>query len=218
MYRCMNLKTGDILLFSERPSNCCMGCLDCVIKKCTCSMYSHAALVVVDPPWCTELHGVFVWESSWHGQPDPQDGIVKFGVQLTPLEFYTHQYPGRVRMWVRRATAFSKDAATLRAVHDSVYKKMYDTSPWDWIAAALRVKIRNRTDAFTCSAFVSYALTQFGCLEKDTCWTVVSAADLSSHRRSSLVHFTTAYTEDEYLGDFPQGDSELISNDMLVHK
>ena len=54
-----------------------MCCLDQVIKTCTRSRYSHSALVVVDPPWSTSLKGVFVWESTWHGTPDPQDGIVE---------------------------------------------------------------------------------------------------------------------------------------------
>ena len=32
------------------------------------------------------LKGYYVWESGWEGEPDPQDGKVKLGVQLTPLE------------------------------------------------------------------------------------------------------------------------------------
>lgn len=96
------LKTGDILLFSELPTSLWMSCLDRIIKTCTNSKYSHSALVIVDPPWAPALKGTFVWESSWHGTPDPQDNEVKFGVQLTPLDFYIKQYPGRVSIYARQ--------------------------------------------------------------------------------------------------------------------
>ena len=33
-----------------------------------------------------QLKGLYLWESSWEGSPDPQDGKVKLGVQFTPLE------------------------------------------------------------------------------------------------------------------------------------
>ena len=95
------LKTGDILLFSEQPSNLFLKTLDCLIKKCTCSKYSHAALILVDPPFAPNCKGTFVWESSWHGTKDPQDDKVKFGVQLTPVDFYTKKYPGVVSIYKR---------------------------------------------------------------------------------------------------------------------
>ena len=101
------LKTGDLLLFSEQPTNCFMKTLDCCIKKCTKSRYSHAALVIVDPPWAEHCKGTFVWESSYHGTKDPQDNEVKFGVQLTPIELYTKSYPGKVSIWgVAEASPF----------------------------------------------------------------------------------------------------------------
>lgn len=193
------LKTGDILLFSEHPTDCCMSCLDCIIKRCTCSRYSHSALVVVDPPWAPQLKGVFVWESSWHGTPDPQDGIIKMGVQLTPMAFYTEQYPGKVQIWVRRAPFNIAIPKQWIDIHEKVYKHGYDTRPYDWISAALCRNIKRQTDTFTCSAFVSYVLTHLKQLEDDTCWTTVSAAELSSSRNSSLVKFIHAYGEDEYI-------------------
>lgn len=206
----MELKTGDILLFSEHPKVGCMCCLDQVIKTCTRSHYSHSALVVVDPPWSTSLKGVFVWESTWHGTPDPQDGIVKLGVQLTPLEFYTSQYPGSVDIWVRRSSGHIVQPERWSSVHRQVYGHGYDTRPYDWICAALCRRIERQSDTFTCSAFVSFVLTQLGQLEPDTCWTTVSAAQLSSERDSSLVRFVHEYGADECLGTFPKADSSLI--------
>lgn len=202
------LKTGDILLFSEHPTQCCMACLDCLIKKCTCSKYSHSALVVVDPPWTT-LKGIYVWESSWHGQPDPQDGLVKMGVQLTPLEFYMSKYPGSVRIWVRRAPFDVVKPKQWVNIHKKVYKHAYDTRPYDWISAAFQRRIARQTDSFTCSAFVSYVLTELKALAGDTCWTTISAAELSSERKSSLVHFVEEYGADEYFGHFPDEDTDF---------
>lgn len=211
----MDLKTGDILLFSERPTSCSMACLDFFIKRCTCSRYSHAALVIVDPPWCTSLKGVFVWESSWHGCPDPQDGIVKLGVQLTPFSLYTYRYPGSVDIWVRRAAANYATPEQWSRVHRQVYRHGYDTRPRDWIAAALRRRITRQTDTFTCSAFVSFVLTQLDQLSTDTCWTTVSAAELSSTRKSSLVQFTGEFDDDEHLGTYTQ-DALIDERPLLV--
>ncbi len=214
-----SLKTGDLLLFSELPSSCCMSCFDYLIKKCTKSKYSHSALVVVDPPWAPKLRGTFVWESSWHGEPDPQDDITKFGVQLTPLTFYTERYPGRVSIWVRHQVGKSVfDIQSLLNIHPSVYKKPYDTRPSDWCLAALCRRTTRQSDSFTCSAFVSYVLTQQKILCADTCWTTISAAELSSSRASKLVHFCrpTYYSHDTFMAHFPKPDSALILNDGLI--
>jgi hypothetical protein len=212
------LRTGDLLLFSELPSDCCMSCLDCLIKRCTRSKYSHSALVVVDPPWAPTLKGIYVWESSWHGEPDPQDGITKFGVQLTPLTFYTTRYPGRVSIWVRHQeekTAFGREA--LINIHPKVYKKAYDTRPRDWFLAALCRRTARQVDSFTCSAFVSYILTELDILDTNTCWTTISAAELSSSRSSNLVRFKKPnyYCNDIFFGHFPKPDSALIANDGI---
>ena len=74
------LKTGDILLFSEQPSNVLLKIFDCLVKKCTCSIYSHSVIVIVDPPFAPKCKGTFVWESSWHGTKYPQDNIVKLSL------------------------------------------------------------------------------------------------------------------------------------------
>lgn len=214
-----SFKTGDLLLFSELPSSWCMSCLGCLIKKCTKSKYSHSALVVVDPPWEPTLKGTFVWESSWHGTPDPQDDTIKFGVQLTPLTFYTERYPGRVSIWVRHQVEKSVfDAQSLLNIHKTVYKKTYDTRPRDWCLAAMCRRTTRQTDSFTCSAFVSYVLTQLQILGDNTCWTTISAAELSSSRTSKLVHFCRPayYSQDTFIDHFPKPDSALIRNDGLI--
>lgn len=196
----MKLKTGDIVLFNEHPTNICMAMLDCLIKCFTCSKYSHVALIVVDPPFAPLCRGTYVWESSWHGSKDPQDDTVKFGVQLTPIELYTKNYPGRVSIYRRAPESkstrqlFSDNA--LLALHKKVYKHGYDTRPKDWCSALFRRRIRRQTDVFTCSAFVSYALTELGVLDAETPWTIVSAAEFSA-RNNTLLKWQHAYTDDQ---------------------
>lgn len=179
----IDLRTGDVLLFDEHPSKCPLWALTSTIKCCTRSQYSHVALVIVDPPW-TQLKGCFVWESSSHGIPDPQDDHIKFGVQLTPLAFYLNQYPGYVNMYVRRPCDFKTyekfQPDVLKHIHEKVYNKRYDTSVKDWVCAWLKLSNRRRTDRFFCSAFVSYVLTEVGILASDTNWTRMTAADMSS--------------------------------------
>ena len=49
-------------------------------------------MVIKDPAFIhPSLKGTYIWESSWEGKPDPQDGEIKLGVQITPfLEIYDH--------------------------------------------------------------------------------------------------------------------------------
>ena len=81
----MNLKTGDLLLFNSHSSS--FFSLSSLIKWGTHSNYTHVAMVLKDPSFIHPcLKGTFVWESSWEGTPDPQDGKVKLGVQITPIK------------------------------------------------------------------------------------------------------------------------------------
>ena len=196
------LKTGDILLFSEHPSSCWMHCLDLTIKCCTCSKYSHSAIVVKDPPWAPHLKGMFVWESSWHGTKDPQDNEVKFGVQLTPITFYTEHYPGKVSIFVREYNGSLFNDNTLKRIHKHVYKHKYDDRARDWVAACFRKNINRQTDVFTCSAFVSYILTSLGILKLNTNWTIVRASDLSSV--STYLEWNIDYEKDKYIGSYQE--------------
>lgn len=194
----MQFKTGDILLFDEHPSNACMSMFVRTIKCCTCSNYSHSALVIVDPPFAPSCKGVFVWESSWHGTKDPQDSEIKFGVQLTSIDLYIKNYPGSVLIYRRTPkksstrNLFSNEA--LLAIHKKVYKHKYDTRVKDWCSALFRRHIRRQTDVFTCSAFVSFVLAELGVLAADTDWTIISAADISS--TSGSLEWLEPYSED----------------------
>ena len=87
------IRTGDLILFDSKNTGI-FRLFDTAIKFFTGSDYNHIAMVLVNPTFMAKTSnlpienftGYFVWESSWEGTPDPQDGKVKLGVQLTPLE------------------------------------------------------------------------------------------------------------------------------------
>ena len=195
-----DLKTGDILLFDEAPSNCCMGILDKLIKSCTESPYSHSGVILRDPPWVSSP-GLYVWESSYHGNPDPQDGLVKFGVQITPLSQYTRDYPGEVRIFARKCQTPSLwTREKIEEIHKKVYGKAYDILPQDWFEALIQVDLfEPRTSTFFCSALVAYMLCKIGILSPDTNWTMISPQQLSSKNKRDKLLWLQPYGRDRRL-------------------
>ena len=81
----LDLETGDLLLFTGHTTGF-LKYFSCLIEYATHSDFSHIAMVLKDPTFIDKsLKGLYVWESSWEGKPDPQDGKIKLGVQITPL-------------------------------------------------------------------------------------------------------------------------------------
>ena len=81
-----DLDTGDILLFSPsiKDDGIFMKVLDWIIQTATHSPYTHVAFVLKNPEFIHPvLKGLYIWESSYEGTPDPQDGKIKFGVPKT---------------------------------------------------------------------------------------------------------------------------------------
>jgi len=175
------LRTGDILLFNEHPNSCLFSCIDSCIRWATNSPYSHAGIIIVDPEWAPQ--GTYVWDSSNHVHPDPQDHKIKFGIALVKLQDYLNNIDGTQQLYKRSPVdpktyeLFTPEK--LNSLHDSVYGKHYDTSAGHWLAGMVHAHIPRSTKTFFCSAFVSFTLTQMGILHEDTDWTVVSPAMLS---------------------------------------
>ena len=178
-----NLKTGDILLFDYEGGGP-MGFFSWLIKKATRSNITHVAMVLKDPVFINPvLKGYYVWESGWEGTPDPQDGMVKFGVQITPFEEIFQSYKkDKGKIYVRRVTCpidlFTTEK--LSQIHEIVYNKIYDIIPRDWIEAAFRRDDNpQKTSRFWCSALVGYIYTKCGLLKPDTDWSNLRASEFS---------------------------------------
>ena len=176
-----NLNTGDILLFDYEGGGS-MGIFSWLIKKATKSNITHVGMVLKDPVFINpSLKGYYVWESGWEGTPDPQDGKVKFGVQITPFEEIFQNYKKKNgKIYVRRVTCPVNLFTTekLLQIHEIVYDKIYDIIPTDWIEAAFRRDDNpQKTSRFWCSALVGYIYTQCGCLHPGTDWSMIRPSD-----------------------------------------
>jgi len=144
---------------------------------------------------------VWLWESSYHkGTEDPKDHKMdKFGVQLTPLSYYTEDYPGRVDIYVRKRETTKDNKICkyqLSSIRKTVYGKPYDINPCDWLMAKLRCGPQKTTERFWCSAFVAYILWRTGDIGPHD-WSETRAQDLSSS--SDTLPWITKYKDDEIL-------------------
>lgn len=187
-----NLKTGDILLFDDGQGGSTFATLFTgLIKYFTKSKFSHVAMVIKDPTFIhPSLKGYYVWESSWEGKPDPQDGVVKLGVQITPFEeIYQHYSSTGGSIYARRVEcdpALFNDEK-LSEIHEVVYGKPYDMVPKDWVEGIFRKDSDpDRTDRFWCSALVGYIYAKAGVINEKTDWSDLRPSDFSIEGRDIL--------------------------------
>jgi hypothetical protein len=185
-----NLKTGDILLFDYKGVGF-FGVFTNLIKYFTNSNYSHIAMVLKDPEFIhPNLKGYYVWESSWEGQNDPQDGKKKLGVQITPFEeIYSKYKETGSNIYLRKVNCNKSifNINNLSKVHNVVYDKPYDIVPKDWFEAIYRKDdCPQKIDRFWCSALVGYIYTQCGILKKNTDWSVLRPSDFSTKTKNIL--------------------------------
>lgn len=196
-----DLRTGDILFFDEHPDNACDNWFVHCIKKCTSSRYSHCAYVL---RWKFNLNRdeIYLWESSYHPPSvDPVDSKKnKFGVQITPLSYYTKNYPGRVDIYVRQRDRNlpSVSKFILEEIRHVVYEKPYDIRICDWVKAKFRCGPKPNTKRFWCSALLGYILCYNNDIESCD-WSALRAEDFSSTVIGSPVQWKTYYGRDEPL-------------------
>ena len=176
-----DLKTGDLLLFCGHETGM-LKYFSWFIKICTHSNYSHVAMVIKDPDFVEpNLKGIYLWESGWEGKKDPQDGKIKLGVQLTPLQEIINNF-GKSIIIVRKIhckpDSFSSE--NLQKIHNVVYDKPYDIVPKDWIEALTKKDPDpQKISRFWCSALVGYIYTKCGILDSKTDWTIMRPSDFS---------------------------------------
>jgi cell wall-associated NlpC family hydrolase len=180
------LNTGDLLLFAGKCPGA-TGILDKAISYFTQSPYTHVGVVLKDPVFIhPSLKGLYLWESGWeNGNPDPQDGKVKLGVQITPLYEILDSYKNNGYVYYRKIIngreLFTPEK--LLDIHKVVYDKPYDIIPTDWIGAITRKDSSpQKTSRFWCSALVAYIYTQLGILPNDTDWSITRPCDFSSSK------------------------------------
>lgn len=183
-----SLKTGDLLIFNYESSGF-FGAFTKMIKWGTHSNYSHIAMVLKDPSFkdMPPLKGLYVWESSYEGKPDPQDNKIKLGVQVTPLQEILDAYKDKGHVYLRSLKTnldnnnkpiFSNKK--IDEIHNIVYDKPYDIVPMDWINAFFKKDNQpQKTSRFWCAALVGYIYTNVGILDKNTDWSILTPNDFS---------------------------------------
>lgn len=190
-----DLKTGDILLFDYTGTGY-FGFISSAIRYFTHSNISHVAMVLRDPVYIDpKLEGVYLWESTYEGTPDPQDGKVKLGVQITPLEEVLNGYQGKIYKRSAECPENWFNAEKLMEIHRVVYDKPYDLVPTDWLEALLREDLDpQKVSRFWCSAFVGYIYTKCGILVQDTDWSILRPSDFTESEQH------LSFTEEAHLG------------------
>jgi len=180
------LKTGDLILFDNGGCNV----FSSLIKYFTNSEITHIGMILKDPDFIEPLKGIYVWESNWEGEPDPQDNKIKFGVQITPLEEICDKYKQKnSAIYSRRVNCppelLSND--NLKKVHSIVYDKEYDFYPTDLINALQRNDTEpQKTDRFWCSALVGCIYTECKLLDSTTDWSILRPSDFTPEYETNL--------------------------------
>jgi hypothetical protein len=195
-----NLETGDILLMNYTGDGF-FGMASSFIKFFTQSEHSHCGIVLKDPTFInSSMKGYYLWESSFEGIPDAEDGNIKLGVQIVPLQPVLDNYKRNGYVYVRKLKGHNRDLfnkTNFKKIHRIVSNKPYDLNPKDWINAWMNYDAEpQKTDRFWCSALVGLVLVKLGVLDEHTDWSVLKPCDFSS-QSENLGLINDFYFEDE---------------------
>lgn len=195
--------TGDLILYSSN------NWISYFIEYFTGSQFSHISMIVKDPIYIKpELKGIYVLESGYEPNPDPEDNKIKYGVQLTPIEEVIEQYKdGKSgKLYYRqlnclRSKIFNEQ---IIKVHKQVHNKPYDINILDWIKAGLKIHLGNerKTNEFWCSALIAYIYHQLGFLNTDIKWTIISPKQFSQEEDPEDLKFKNCILFGEKLINF----------------
>lgn len=172
-------KTGDILLFSTTKW------YSKLIEFFTHSPYSHIGIVLRSPTYIhPSLTGLYLFESGYEKDPSPEDGKVKYGVQISDLSKILEEYQSgkNGKLYYRKLHCERNEEfeTHLQKAHSLSYDKPYDFDVVDWVKAEFNIHCGNecKTSTFWCSAFVSFVYYQLRFLEKLD-WTIVKPSQFS---------------------------------------
>jgi len=179
-----DFRTGDILLFSYRGFKSPIDILSYLIEWFSPLPYSHCGIYLKDPHFLhVGLKGEYIWESVINNEPDLEDGEIKYGVKITPLEEYIKTYNGTIS--IRRVLKDNKPVEfteeQLSDIQKIVYGKPYDIDPMDWVRELMRCRDPDpqKVNRFWCSAFVGCFLTKIGVLNKKTDWSILKPCEFA---------------------------------------
>jgi len=196
--------TGDILLYQHintygSLSDYIFNFVDGAIKYFTNSKYTHSSMIVKNPPWNTDLKGLYVIESNIEDFPDSEDHEIKCGVELVPLEKVLSEKTNV--LYIRKLHCEKDDSFNEKLIeaHSVVHNRPYDTIITDWIKVGLNIKVGNlrRKKTFWCSALVAYLYCSLGLLDKDIPWTTISPKQLGTEDPKKSLKFINCVVDKE---------------------
>lgn len=168
----MNVDDFDIVLFKGTDY-----WFSYVVEWFTWSRFSHVGIILKDPIYIDpSLTGTYLFESGTENINDAEDGVKKFGVQITDWNTIYSNYTGEI--WKRSLKPYEKKEVIqelLEKVHNVVHNKPYDTRVFDLVRIELERKWGNCQckDRFVCSALVSFILVSLNLLDGKTDWDLV---------------------------------------------
>ena len=192
-----NLRTGDIILFDSQDSGW-YGIMESWIKYFTSSNYSHVGMIIKEESIGfknLDKNKIYIWQSGFENKPDPQDGRIKLGVQITDLDKLINRYKGTLHVRkldcdnLESKRIFNPDS--LEKIHSQVYGKPYDMNIVDWLCAFCRTDYKpQKIDRFWCSAFIGYIYTKLNILTADTDWSIIRPSDFSVEDKNKHLNYS----------------------------
>jgi len=203
-----NLKTGDIILYDTRFW------YSRLIEYFSNSIYSHVALIIKNPTWLSPnlLEEFYLIESGGEVFNDSITGKPKFGVRVSSLRTVYEQYlnGGYGQLYIRNISTNLTDIMieeSIKKAYDKVMNDIYDFNPIDWLRAYYNInksideiiidKHNEKTDAFTCSAFIAFIFVEIGFLDKNIPWTILTPCDFSVYKKR-LTFTNCTFTPDKF--------------------
>ena len=148
-----------------------------VVEWFTWSRFSHVGIILKDPIYIhPNLSGTYLFESGTETVNDAEDGVNKFGVQITDWNTIYSNYTGEI--WKRSLKPYEKKEVIqelLEKAHNVVHNKPYDTKMIDLIRIELEKKWGDcqRKNSFVCSALISFILVALNLLDPKTTWDTI---------------------------------------------
>ena len=149
------------------------------------------------------LKGLYLWESSWEGTPDSNDGRIKLGVQITPLfqilQDFSTKENGEIYIRQVHCNPNKFSFNNLLNVYKVVHNKIYDIELQDWVEELVKKKtFPQKTGRFWCSALVGYIYTKCGLLNENTDWSILRPSDFSESKQNLKFNNKNIFLEKQF--------------------
>lgn len=176
-----HLQTGDIVLFSGK------GGISEIIKRLSCSKWSHVGMVVRSDEWDM----VLLWESVIVSvTPDVETGKTGQGVQLVPLSGTLGSYYGEASVRQIKTPLLPSQRKTLEAFRHEMTGRPYEQNHFELLRAVVddfgTQNTRNLSSLF-CSELVAEAFQRMGLLPESPASNEYTPADFSDGARVPIV-------------------------------